>query len=107
MADAKPFMATTGTRDFGAASETPPWRLRPYDLSPPGNKYAVVVEGFRHSDFDPAVGDPEMGARGSALRRAHIDFWNSVLKRDAAGFRDLDTLAAASKQGDPVWIRRR
>ncbi len=31
----RPFMATTGTRDFGAANETPPWRLKPYDLSPP------------------------------------------------------------------------
>jgi pimeloyl-ACP methyl ester carboxylesterase len=103
----KPFMATTGTRDFGAANETPPWRLRPYDLSPPGNKYALVVDGFRHSDFDPPVGDSEMGARGSALHRTHIDFWNTVLKKDPAGFRDLDALTVASKQGDPVWIRRR
>jgi len=103
----KPFMATTGTRDFGAANETPPWRLRAYDLGPPGKKYAVVVDGFRHSDFDPAVGDPAMGARGSALHRAQIDFWNTVLKNDPAGFGDLDSLAATSKEGDPVWIRRR
>jgi dienelactone hydrolase len=102
-----PLMATTGTRDFGAAGETPPWRLKPYDLSPPGNKYAVVVEGFRHSDFDPPVGDAEMGARGAALHRLHIDFWNMVLKDDKAAAADLDTRAKVSKASDPVWLRRR
>jgi len=102
-----PLMATTGTRDFGAANETPPWRLRPYDLSPPGNKYAVVVEGFRHSDFDPAAGDPMMGVRGAVLHRFQINFWDTVLKKDPAGFRRLDARAAGSQAADPVWIRRR
>lgn len=103
----KPFMATTGTRDFGAAGETPPWRLKPYDLSPPGRKYAVVVDGFRHSDFDPAPGDPEMGARGAQLRKYQLEFWDSVLKSDAAAQAALANQAAASKQTDPVWLRAR
>ncbi|HZZ33246.1 MAG TPA: hypothetical protein VFE10_14775 [Phenylobacterium sp.] len=103
----KPFMATTGTRDFGAAGETPPWRLKPYDLSPAGRKYAIVVDGFRHSDFDPAPGDPEMGARGAQLRKYQLAFWDSVLKSDKAAQASLASQAEGSKQTDPVWLRAR
>lgn len=104
---AGPLMATTGTRDFGAAGETPPWRLKPYDLSPPGRKYAVVVDGFRHSDFDPAPGDPAMGERGAQLRRLHLEFWDSVLKSDRTAQAALASQAQASKPSDPVWLRTR
>lgn len=104
---ARPFMATTGTRDFGAAGETPPWRLKPYDLSPPGRKYAIVVEGFRHSDFDPPPGDPAMGERGAALRKLQLAFWDGVLKGDRAAQAGLASQAAASKPTDPVWLRAR
>ena len=103
----KPFMATTGTRDFGAAGETPPWRLKPYELSPPGRKYAAVVEGVRHSDFDPAPGDPAMGARGATLRKYQLQFWDSVLKSDRTARTALATEAEASKDTDPVWLRSR
>jgi dienelactone hydrolase len=103
----KPFMATTGTRDFGAAGETPPWRLKPYDLSPPGRKYAVVVEGFRHSDFDPTPGDPAVGERSAALRKYQLEFWDSALKTDRGARAALDQQALASKSTDPVWLRAR
>ncbi len=95
-------MATTGTRDFGAANETPPWRLKAYDLSPPGKQIRGGGRRLPPFGLRPGVwATREMGARGAALRRAQVDFWNTVLKRDAAGFRDLDALAAGSKQGDP------
>jgi hypothetical protein len=103
----KPFMATTGTRDFGAAGETPPWRLKPWEESPPGRKYAAVVEGFRHSDFDPPPGDPQLGARGAELRRLQLQFWDSTLKGDRAAEAALRQEAAASKQTDAVWLRAR
>jgi dienelactone hydrolase len=103
----KPFMATTGTRDFGAANETPPWRLQPWELSPPGRKYAVVVEGFRHGDFDPMPGDPETGARSADLRKLQLQFWDSVLKSDRSAQDALAREAQASKQTDPVWLRLR
>jgi pimeloyl-ACP methyl ester carboxylesterase len=103
----KPFMATTGTRDFGAAGETPPWRLKGFDLSPPGRKYAVVVQGFRHSDFDPPPGDAEMGARGAELRKLHLQFWASTLHADKTAEAALATEAQGSKETDPVWLRTR
>ena len=103
----RPFMATTGSRDFGAANETPSWRLQPWELSPPGRKYAVVVEGFRHADFDPTPGDPEVGARGAELRKLQLQFWDSVLKSDRGAQDALAKEAKASKATDPVWLRLR
>ncbi|MBS0361257.1 MAG: hypothetical protein JSR98_07745 [Proteobacteria bacterium] len=103
----KPYMATTGTRDFGAANETPAWRLKPYELCPPGGKYAVVVQGFRHMDFDPVQGDPELGARGAILRRYQLQFWDSVLKGGRAAGAALAAAAKASAETDPVWLRTR
>lgn len=103
----KPFMATTGTRDFGAANETPPWRLKPWELSPPGRKYAAVVEGFRHTDFDPPPGDPELGVRAAALRKLELQFWDSTLKGDKAAETALKAQAADSKDSDPIWLRMR
>lgn len=103
----KPYMATTGTRDYGAAGETPSWRLKPYELCPPGQKYACVVQGFRHSDFDPPPGDPELGVRAASLRRYQLQFWDSVLKADRGAKAALATEASASGAGDPVWLRMR
>ena len=70
----KPMLFTTGTRDFGAAGETPPWRLKPFDLSPAGRKYAAVVDGFAHDGFDPAPGD----VKGAELRGLQLEFWRSA-----------------------------
>ena len=103
----KPYMATTGTRDFGAANETPPWRLKPYDLCPPGRKYACVVQGFRHGDFDPPPGEAELGARIATLRKYQLQFWDSVLKSDRAAETALAAEAKGSAESDPVWIRTR
>jgi predicted dienelactone hydrolase len=99
----KPMMVVTGTRDTGAAGETPAWRLRPYDLSPPGEKYAVLVDGFAHRDFDPPSGDP----RGAALRLLQLQFWADTLRGDEAAHAALVRKADASKSTDLVWLRRR
>jgi predicted dienelactone hydrolase len=47
-----PAMFMTGTRDFGAAeTETPVWRRDPFEYSPAGDKYFVLIEGARHATF--------------------------------------------------------
>jgi predicted dienelactone hydrolase len=47
-----PAMYMTGTRDFGAAeTETPLWRRDPFEHSPAGDKYFVLIEGARHLTF--------------------------------------------------------
>lgn len=102
-----PFMATTGTRDFGADGETPPWRLKPYDLSPPGSKYAVVVDGFRHMDFDPAL-DQAMPVKGAdRLRQLQIAFWDATLKSDRKALDFLNAAADLPMAAEGVRVMRR
>lgn len=45
-----PLFGITGTKDVGAAGETPDWRLQSFRDSPPGDKFAAVVNGFGHTD---------------------------------------------------------
>lgn len=102
-----PLFAATGTEDFGAAEETPPWRLTAFHKSPPGHKYAAVLKGFRHMDFDPSPTDPEHGAQGEAFRALQMSFWRATLRGDSSGFARLNQVARGSRVTDPVWFRSR
>jgi predicted dienelactone hydrolase len=47
-----PALYMTGTRDQGIGDEeTPEWRRQPFELSPAGDKWLVVVEHARHGTF--------------------------------------------------------
>lgn len=47
-----PAMYMTGSRDYGAnETEGPEWRRLPYDFSPAGDKYFVLVKGASHMTF--------------------------------------------------------
>ena len=102
-----PLFAATGTEDFGAGDETPPWRLTAFHKSPPGHKYAAVLKGFRHMDFDASTTDPEHGAQGEAFRALQLSFWKATLRGDHSGYAQLDQTARRSKVTDPVWLRSR
>jgi len=95
---------TTGTKDFGADGETPPWRLAAFDSARQGDKFAVVVEGFPHVGFDPPAGDI---AHGTVLRQDQLAFWDGVLRGEQSALLDLRQRARTSKETDPVWIRAR
>jgi predicted dienelactone hydrolase len=82
----KPTMWVTGSRDFGAAGETPSWRLEPFELSPPGAKYSLFVEGARHSDFDAPPGAKELGA---LLRARETAFWDAYVRGSSEARRSL------------------
>jgi hypothetical protein len=98
-----PLFQITGSRDFGAAGETPQWRLEPFFQSPPGRKYAALVEGFNHGGFDPAA-----GAEPADTLRAHqLAYWDAWLRGDADAQSRLAQAAAASRETDPIWLRTR
>ncbi len=45
----KPFLVMTGSRDGPTRTGQPAvWRKKPYELSPPGDKYLLWVEGMDH-----------------------------------------------------------
>jgi len=71
-------MLITGTKDFGAAGETPEWRLEAFRQSRPGNKYALVMTGVAHSGFDvlPAA-DEKSNRLQDPLQEAQLAFWDT------------------------------
>lgn len=46
-----PTMVVTGTHDRNAGGQGPEWRKAPFDLSPPNNKYFVLIEDAHHFSF--------------------------------------------------------
>ena len=79
-----PVLTVTGTKDGGAKGQDWHWKCEPYDLSPPGGQYLLVLEGADHflGGFDAE--EPEATAPQQALRAATLAFLDGYLKRDAA-----------------------
>jgi len=100
-----PLFMITGTKDTGAAAETPAWRQQAFRDGPPGCKYSAVLDGFGHVDFDPVAGDSARGAAGETLRQMQLEFWDAFL-RERAERRDA---LAARAAGSPAskWHRLR
>jgi predicted dienelactone hydrolase len=82
-----PMMTITGSRDRGAGGQGPEWKMEPYRLSPPGDKYLVFIEGANHVSFG--------GYRGvaneftPAVQQASVLFWDAYLKDDPAAIKAL------------------
>ena len=102
-----PLFSVTGTRDVGAAGETPDWRLEAFRSARPGRQYAAILDGFRHGDFDAPESDPVLGKPAGRLRALQSAFWRATLAGDASGWADLDRAAGASRAGYPLEVRRR
>jgi predicted dienelactone hydrolase len=100
-----PLFAITGTKDIGAAGETPPWRQKAFRDSPPGGKFSAVVDGFGHVDFDPPADEPTRGATGEALRAMQLEFWAAFL-RDRTDSRE-GLLARAQRADAAIAVEAR
>ena len=102
-----PLFSVTGSQDFGAAGETPDWRLEAFRSAGPGRQYAAILDGFRHGDFDAPENDPALGKPVGRLRALQSAFWRATLAGDVSGWTDLDRAAGASRAGYPLEVRRR
>lgn len=102
-----PLFGITGTKDTGAAGETPEWRLQSFRDSPPGDKYAAVVNGFGHTDFDPPVDEPTRAAVGEELRGLQLAFWDGYLKGSSSRRATMVARARTSSTSDSIVIRAR
>jgi predicted dienelactone hydrolase len=126
----RPMMTMTGSADRNRAGQSPTWRQQPYDLSPPGGKYHVYIDGASHFSFSgrqagegmvppgiPPNGMPPrpMGTSASEGQRvvfayvkaASLAFWDAHLKRDpkALAYLKGDSLPTAS--GGKVALLRK
>jgi predicted dienelactone hydrolase len=88
----RPLMATGGSRDIGRVDPggltATEWRMQPFLLAPPGDKYSVITEGTDHymgglicSEKKGDNPDPEAAAIVRAMTTAFLD---AYLKNDAA-----------------------
>jgi dienelactone hydrolase len=74
-----PMMTITGTRDRGAGGQGVDWKKEPYELSPPGDKYLVVIDGANHFSFGGRLGPRSSGVT-DAVNACSTHFWNAYLK---------------------------
>ena len=85
-----PGLVLTGTKDvaMGDTGRSWTWRRRPFDLSPPGDRYLLVIDGGDHylggqvGRDDLPVVDPE-GYQVESVNRAIAHFLNAYLRDDA------------------------
>jgi dienelactone hydrolase len=109
----RPLMATGGSRDIGRVNPGgmtgTEWRMQPFLLAPPGDKYVVITDGTDHYMggliCNPKRGenpDPEAAAIVRAMTTAFLD---AYLKNDgvAKGFLTTVDVPAATKQKAIYW----
>jgi predicted dienelactone hydrolase len=102
-----PLFAITGTKDTGAADETPAWRQQPFRDSPAGDRFSAVVDGFGHRDFDPPADDPERAAKDDALRQMQLEFWDAFLCNRGERRQALLSRAAGAQGGSAIVVETR
>jgi predicted dienelactone hydrolase len=117
----RPLMVVTGSRDRGVRGQPPSWRLDPFHLSAPGDKYAVLIEGASHLSFSGRAAEPgaSPGRRKGAatageevaifrdLKIATLAFWDAFLRDDASARAFLESDALAKETGGKAKIERR
>jgi predicted dienelactone hydrolase len=78
-----PMMTITGTRDQGAGGQGVEWKKEPYNYSPTGDKYLVVIDGANHVSFGGGL-----GIRGNGItdivKLCTTHYWDAYLKKSEA-----------------------
>jgi predicted dienelactone hydrolase len=102
----KPMLVMTGSKDGPTRTGQPAvWRKKPYELSPPGDKYLVWVEGMDHG-FGGVSGQTGGLVKFQAnpdhvkfTKIATLAFWDAYLKDDrgALAYLKSDNLVTFSK----------
>lgn len=93
-----PMMTITGTRDRGAGGQTAEWKQEPYRLSPPGDKYLVVIDGANHFSFGGRLGARAAGVT-DAVNVLSTHFWDAHLKDSRAAREYLQSGRPAQDSG--------
>ena len=119
----RPLMVVTGTKDPGAKNQDASWRLDAYQLSPPGNKFAVFIEGASHLSVtglaaeSGAASTKAAGKKSSApedevaifldVKAATLAFWEAYLKGDASARAFLAGDGLAKESDNRAQLLRR
>ncbi|MGY8673724.1 MAG: alpha/beta hydrolase family protein, partial [Verrucomicrobiia bacterium] len=71
-----PMLTITGSLDKGAGRQGPEWKKLPFDLSPPGDKFLVFIDGANHFSFGGTGAD----AITAVVKATTSSFWHAYLK---------------------------
>ncbi len=103
-----PMMVTSGSADGPTRTGQPAqWRKQPYELSPPGNKHLVWIEGLDHG-FGNLTGSgryPEVPAHQAYVKATTLAFWDAYLKGSSAARQLLTSNRISGQTGGRVDLK--
>lgn len=95
---ALPMMTITGSLDRGVGGQGVDWKKEPYQRSPPGDKYLVVIDGANHFSFGGRLGARSAGVT-DVVTDLSTHFWDAYLKDSKASTRYLQSDRPAQESG--------
>lgn len=99
-------MTITGTRDQGIGGQGVEWKKVPYKLSPPGDKYIVVIDGASHLSFGGGLGRRESGIT-DAVKLFSVNFWDAYLKNSEPARKRLQSDELVRASGGACFFGRK
>lgn len=101
-----PMMTITGSRDRGAARQGVEWKKEPYKLSPPGDKYLVVIDGANHFSFGGGLGARDGNATDS-VKLCSTHFWDAYLKKSEVSRKYLQSEKPGKEAGHDFFLEEK
>ncbi|MFM8413544.1 MAG: hypothetical protein ACKOCX_02350, partial [Planctomycetota bacterium] len=78
------------------------WKQEPYRLSPPGDKYLVVIDGANHFSFGGRLG-PRTAGITEAVNVLSTHFWDAHL-RDSRPSREYLQSGRPARDSDGAYV---
>ncbi len=118
----RPLMVVTGSRDRGPKGQDSSWRLDAFRLSPPGDKFALLLRGAsalsftgRHAEPGAALAGRGKGAPSAEgevaifkdVKAVTVAFWDATLRGDAAAKAFLASDGLGKETGGRATLERR
>ncbi|MFM8933460.1 MAG: alpha/beta hydrolase family protein [Gemmataceae bacterium] len=101
-----PMMTITGSRDRGAGGQGVEWKKEPYKLSPPGDKYLVVIDGANHLSFGGGLG-ARSGNVTDSVKLCSAHFWDAYLKKSAVSKKYLQSEKPGKEAGHDFFLEKK
>jgi predicted dienelactone hydrolase len=107
-----PFLGVTGSLDSLGPLASPQWHRKPFEMSPAGDKYELLISGANHMSFISAR-TPLSGSSQQTenildyTNSAALAFWDAYLKNDSAAREYLQSDALASFSKGAAQLERR
>ena len=119
---ARPLLVVTGSADQGSKGQEPSWRLDAFRLSPPGDKFCLLLRGASHNSYTGRYAEPgaSLAGRGKGapsvdeevaifkdVKAVSVAFWDGYLRNDAAARAFLDSDGISKESGGRAKLERR